>query len=78
MILIGSQGKVLHLNRRAHQIVSAHDGLRLDKHLGNLVLTAGKSSETRALHGAIALALRPDTIEYRISRAECALRVLPA
>ncbi len=63
VILIGSQGKVLHMNRRANQIVSANDGLRVDKHLDNMVLTAGKSTETRALHSSIELALHPDTIE---------------
>lgn len=63
VILIGSQGRVLHMNSRANQIISANDGLRVDGHLGSMMLTAGRSSETRALHSAIELALHPDTIE---------------
>ena len=63
VILVGSQGKVLHLNRVANQIISSNDGLSVNKQLDQMVLAAIKPGETRALHSAIELALHPDTIE---------------
>ncbi len=63
VILIGSQGKVLHLNRLANQIISSNDGMSVNKQLDKMVLTANKPGETRELHTAIDLALHPDMIE---------------
>lgn len=63
VILVGSHGKVLHLNRSAERIVSSNDGLSVNKQIDHMVLTANKPKETRALHASIDLALRPATIE---------------
>lgn len=63
VILIGSGGKILHLNRLANQIIASNDGLRINKQSEIMELAAIKSGETRALHAAIELALHPDTIE---------------
>ncbi len=63
IILIGSQGKVLHLNRLANRIIASNDGMRINKQSDTMELAASKPGETRALHAAIGLALHPDTIE---------------
>lgn len=63
VILMGSQGNVLHLNRLANQIIASNDGMRINKQSDKMELTASIPGETRALHAAIELALHPDTIE---------------
>lgn len=63
VILVGAQGRVLHLNRVANQIISANDGISVNKQLDQMVLAAIKPRETRALQTAIELALHPDTID---------------
>jgi DNA-binding CsgD family transcriptional regulator len=63
VILVGAQGKILHLNRVANQIIASNDGLSVNKQLDQMVLAAVKPRGKRALHAAIELALHPDTIE---------------